>query len=360
VSTPSLKIKVLVVDDSAVSRTFLAHTLQSDPGIEVIACAHSGAEAMAALARQKPDVVTMDIHMPDMDGFEATRQIMETVPVPIVIVSASFDAVDVEKAFRAMEAGAVAMVEKPCGSEHPKHIDAIAKLIGTVKAMSEVRVVRRWTRKRMAARGATTPLAIAGEAVRLVLVGASTGGPPVLQTLLAGLPKPFAVPVVIVQHISAGFVQGLVDWLNATTGMPVHLARHGDIAQSGHAYLAPDGRHTHVELSGRIVCCTDPAEHGLRPSVSFLFRSAAHVFGAQAVGVLLTGMGTDGAEELKLMRDRGAITLAQDEESSIVHGMPGEAIRLGGATHVGSPERLSAMIHSLVTRAHRKLPTTAP
>jgi two-component system chemotaxis response regulator CheB len=361
VSTPSHKIKVLVVDDSAVSRTFLAHTLQSDPGIEVIACAHGGAEAIAALARQKPDVVTMDIHMPDMDGFEATRQIMETVPVPIVIVSASYDAVDVEKAFRAMEAGAVAMVEKPCGSEHPKHHDAVAKLIGTVKTMAEVRVVRRWTRNRMATRGAATaPLVSVKDTVRLVLIGASTGGPPVLQTLLSGLPKPFPVPVVIVQHISAGFVQGLVDWLNATTGMPVHLARHGDVAQSGHAYLAPDGRHTHVELNGRMVCCTDPAEHGLRPSVSFLFRSAAHVFGAQAVGVLLTGMGTDGAVELKLMRDRGAITFAQDEESSIVHGMPGEAIRLGAATHVGSPERLAGMIHSLVTRATRKLPTPAP
>ena len=349
-TTPAPKIKVLVVDDSALSRELLTHILNSDPGLEVIGCVRSGAEAVAALRETTPDVVTMDIHMPGMDGYEATRQIMETQPLPIVIVSASFDPEDVAKMFRALEAGAVAGVEKPPGPADPKYAAHARKLIDMVKAMAEVRVVRRWSRARMEARAvesAAPPRATAD--LRLVVIGASTGGPPVLQTVLAGLPKPCPVPVVIVQHISAGFVQGLADWLSATTGLPVSLAQPGEIAQPGRAYLAPDGCQMSLGSDFRIACTAEPAEHGLRPSASFLFRAVAQRFGAKAAGVLLTGMGRDGAEELKLMRDAGAITFAQDKESSVVHGMPGEAIRLDAAMHVGNPERIAATLHALLS-----------
>jgi two-component system chemotaxis response regulator CheB len=348
-SAPGQKIKVLIVDDSAVSRGLLARVLTSDPSIEIIANACDGAEALALLAEKKPDVVTMDIHMPGMDGFEVTRQIMETQPLPIVIVSASFNPDDVAKTFRAMEAGAVAAVEKPRGPGDPAHAEMARKLIDAVKAMSEVRVVRRWSRKRVEAARAEPAVALrAGGEVRLVAIGASTGGPPVLQTVLTGLPKPCPAPVVIVQHISAGFVQGLADWLTATTGMTVRLARHGDVAQAGFAYLAPDGCQMGITRDFRIMCGQEQAEHGLRPSASFLFRAVARHFGAHAVGVLLTGMGCDGAEDLKGMRDAGAVTLVQDKESSVVHGMPGEAIRLDAATHVGNPERIAAMLHALL------------
>ena len=348
-SAPGQKIRVLIVDDSAVSRGLLAHVLTSDPGVEIIASACDGAEALALLAEKKPDVVTMDIHMPGMDGFEVTRKIMETQPLPIVIVSASFNPGDVAKTFRAMEAGALTAVEKPRGPGDPAHAEMARKLIDAVKAMAEVRVVRRWSRARMEARNAE-PVALprANADIRLVAIGASTGGPPVLQILLTGLPKPCPVPVVIVQHISAGFVQGLADWLGNTTGMPVRLAQHGEIAAAGIALLAPDGCQMSLGGDARIVCGPEPAEHGLRPSASFLFRSVARRFGAQAAGVLLTGMGRDGAEELKLMRDAGAVTFAQDKESSVVHGMPGEAIRLDAATHVGNPERIAAMLHALI------------
>ena len=343
------RIKVLIVDDSAVSRELLSRLLASDPDIEIIGCAHNGAEAIAALREKKPDVVTMDIHMPGMDGFEATRLIMETQPLPIVIVSASFDPEDVAKTFRALEAGAVAAVEKPPGPGDATHEALARKLTDTVKAMAEVRVVRRWPRSRKDARtAAPVPPPRGAHKVRIVAVGTSTGGPPALQRLLAGLPKPCPVPVVIVQHISTGFVQGLADWLSTTTGMPVRIARHGDIAEKGTAWLAPDGCQMSVASDGRIVCGPEPAEHGLRPSASFLFRAISRNFGAEAAGVLLTGMGCDGAEELKAMRAAGAVTLAQDKESSVVHGMPGEAIRLDAATHVGNPEQLAALLSTLL------------
>lgn len=353
-STPASRIRVLVVDDSAVSRELLIRVLTSDPRMEIVGQARSGAEAVAALGEKKPDVITMDIHMPGMDGFETTRQIMETHPVPIVIVSASFDASDVAKTFRAMEAGALMAVEKPRGPGDPAHAEMARRLIDAVKAMSEVRVVRRWSRTRTETRRAEPIVkSHAGGDVRLVAIGASTGGPPVLQTVLAGLPKPCPVPVVIVQHISAGFVQGLADWLTATTGMTVRIARHGEIAVPGLAYLAPDGGQMSVTRDGRMMCEPEPAEHGLRPSASFLFRSVARHFGANAAGVLLTGMGCDGAEDLKRMRDAGAVTFAQDKESSVVHGMPGEAIRIEAATHVGNPERIAALLGALLSSTSR-------
>jgi two-component system chemotaxis response regulator CheB len=348
-TTPARQIRVLVVDDSGISRDLLSHVLSSAPGIEIVGHAHNGEEAVAMLAHLKPDVVTMDIHMPGIDGFEATRRIMETRPLPIVIVSSSFDPTDVAKMFRAMEAGAVAAVEKPRGPGDPRHALLARKVIDTVTAMADVRVIRRWPRARKEAPCAEPmPAPRPGGDVRLVAIGASTGGPPVLQTLLTGLPKPCPVPVVIVQHISAGFVQGLADWLTATTGMPVRLAQHGEIAPAGVALLAPDGCQMSVGNNGRIICGPEPAEHGLRPSASFLFRAVARNFGPHAAGVLLTGMGRDGAEDLKLMRDAGAVTFAQDKESSIVHGMPGEAIRLGAAIHVANPERIAAILHALL------------
>ncbi len=347
---PPRRITVLIVDDCRISRELLAHMLTSEPGIEIIGYARDGEEAFALAAEQMPDVITMDIHMPGLDGFETTRRIMESHPRPIVIVSSSFDRDDVPKMFRALEAGAVAAVEKPPGPGHPQHALLTRRLIDTVVAMSEVRVIRRWPRGRSGAlRPDPAARPTAPEPLRLVVIGASTGGPPALQRLLAGLPRPCPVPVVIVQHISAGFVQGLADWLTASTGMPARLAQHGELAPAGTALLAPDGCQTAVSREGRIICGLDPAEHGLRPAVSFLFRAVAQNFGPRAAGVLLTGMGCDGAAELKLMRDAGAVTFAQDQESSIIHGMPGEAIRLGAAGHTGSPERLAALLHTLLT-----------
>lgn len=291
--------------------------------------------------------------MPKMNGFEATRKIMETYPTPIVIVSGNLDTREVATTFRAMEAGALAVVQRPVGIGHPDHEAMVAKLIQTVKLMSEVKVVRRWARPRPEkavpkvlpeARCARTPAEI-----KLVAIGASTGGPTALQTILSGLPKDFPVPVLIVQHMTLGFIQGFAEWLAQTCGSPVRVAAQGQSLLPGQAYVAPDGAHLWVE-AGRIALSQDEPENGLRPSVSYLFRSVARVFGRNAAGVLLTGMGTDGAKALKLMEEQGALTIAQDKESAVVHGMPGEAIKIGAATHVLSSERIAALLTGLLKR----------
>ncbi len=348
-------IKVLVAEDSAVLREFLVHILSSDPAIQVIGTARDGADALEAVQREKPDVITMDINMPRMDGFEATRRIMETQPTPIVIVSGSWDTKEVATTFRAVEAGALAVLPRPRGLGHPDHEAMAQELIQTVKLMSEVKVVRRWARPR---REGTAPLRLPATAevergpkaaeIRLVAIGASTGGPIVLQTILAALPKDFRVPVVIVQHMAAGFVRGFVEWLTHSSGRQVHVATHGETLLPGRVYVAPDGFQMKVEPGGKVSLTHDEPENGLRPSVSYLFRSVASAYGPNAVGVLLTGMGKDGAEELRLMKEKGAMTLAQDKDSSVVHGMPGEAIKLGAATYVFPPEGIAAALASLM------------
>jgi len=345
------KIRVLIVEDSPVAQEFLAYILSSDPDIEVVGIARNGAEALESAKKLRPSVITMDIHMPIMDGFEATRRIMESAPTPIVIVSGSAGAQEVASTFRAIEAGALAVVLRPPGMNHVAFEAESRRLILTVKLMSEIKVVRRVSREpRDRAPGTELgPQALRGASgIALIAIGASTGGPPVLKEILTRLGKGFPFPILIVQHIAVGFVGGFAEWLSGASDIPVRIASPGEPALPGHAYVAPDGFHLGVTEGPRVDLSDDPPEcNGLRPSVAHLFKSVAKVLGNRSVGVLLTGMGHDGAEELKLMRDGGAITIAQDEESSIVHGMPGEAIKLGGATYVLSPAGIAETLSAL-------------
>lgn len=346
-------IRVLVVDDSPVAREFLTYVLMLDPGIEVVATAVDGVEAVDLVRRHQPAVVTMDVHMPRMNGLDATRAIMETHPVPIVIVSGTTTARELAGTFRAMEVGAVAVVRRPTALGHPEHAETASELVQTVKLMAEVKVVRRWPRHRRGAPPAAAPPGVEpapGPPVRIVAVGASTGGPIVLQSILSMLPATFPIPVLIVQHIAPGFVEGLAEWLTGSTGFPVHVARNGETPLPGRAYLAPDRHHLKISADGRLLLGGEEPENGVRPAVSVLFRSVAEVFGPATVGVLLTGMGEDGASELKLLRDRGAVTIAQDEETSVVHGMPGEAIRRQAAAYVLPAEAIGQTLQELVRR----------
>ncbi len=341
-------IKVLIVEDSPLVCEFLINILGSDPDIRIVGTARNGEEALEAVHRLNPDVVTMDIHMPKMGGLEATRRIMETDPLPIIIVSGSSDPMQVATTFDAIEAGALAVLRRPAGIGHPLHEVTAKELVQTVKLMSEVKLVRRWPQaRRMGMPVQKTSLT--QEKVRIVAIGASTGGPPALQTILAALPKDFPVPVLIVQHIAAGFVQGFVEWLAITSNMPIRLPSHGELLLPGHVYVAPDECQMKVVRGGKIALTTDEPENGLRPSVSCLFRSVAEVYGCDAVAGLLTGMGRDGAAELRLLKERGAVTFVQDKDSSVVHGMPGEAIRLDAVTFILPPEKIAAVLTNLAS-----------
>ena len=345
-------IRVLVVDDSRVVAEFLTDLLNSDERIQVVGVARDGEEAVEAAQRTKPDVITMDIHMPKVNGFDATRKIMETSPAPIVIVSGTTSTDEVALNFRAVEAGALAVLARPSNTDDPGH-GTSKQLLDTVKLMSEVKVVKRWSRARYAA-PALVPIAAELEKLsgplQAVAIGASTGGPQALQTLLAGLPKDFSLPVLIVQHMTPGFAEGFVEWLGDSSRFSVRVAVDGEFLLPGHAYVAPDDFQMGVRSGPRILLTADAKESGVRPSVSFLLRSVRQVFGSNVVGVLLTGMGKDGAAELGHLRDAGAITIAQDEASSVVHGMPGEAISIGAARHVLPPEAIARMLANITAK----------
>jgi two-component system chemotaxis response regulator CheB len=344
-------IKVLIVENSLVMQQLLKNAISSDPMLTVAGVASDGEEALEAVKELRPDVIAMNWQMPKLDGLEATRIIMETTPTPIVIVTGRVAANDAAVSFRMIEAGALAIVQQPPGVDHPAYKKETQHLTRTLRLMSEVILVKRKARASQALKAAKPSAGTifrAASDIQIIAIGASTGGPNVLQTILSGLPKDLPVPLFIVQHISNGFTAGFVDWLQNTTNFALHVASHGEYPLPGHGYVAPDDFHMGIERGPRIVLNHNGLENGLRPSVAYLFRSVAQNFGSNAVGVLLTGMGRDGADELKMMKEQGAVTFVQDEESSVIYGMPGEAIKLNAATYILSPEDITVALTALL------------
>ncbi|MFH0968312.1 MAG: chemotaxis-specific protein-glutamate methyltransferase CheB [Methanobacteriota archaeon] len=346
-------VRVLIVDDSPVAQQLMAFVLGQDPEITVIGIAQNGEEAIQAVRDKRPDIVTMDINMPVMNGLEATRRIMKTMPVPIVIVTGNENIIEVVTSFAAMGAGAVTMMARPPGLKNPEFENSAMTLRNVVKTYAKINLVRGYPTKTGASTGPaqlTEELRIKPQRdqAKIVAIGASTGGPAVLQTRLSGFLKTFPLPVVIVQHIAQGFTEGLTSWLDTTTGFPVHMAVLGEELLPGHAYIAPEGFQMGVTDSDQVTLLHLDQERGICPSVAYLFRSVREVYADQAIAILLTGMGRDGADELKNLKDAGAITIAQDEYSSVVFGMPGEAIRQGGATYILSPEKIVDTLNKIV------------
>jgi two-component system chemotaxis response regulator CheB len=358
--TSSLKpIRVLIAEDSPTYRDLLVTILQNAPGMQVVGTARTGAEAVRLALRLKPDVITMDVHMPEMDGFEATRQIMAEIPRPVVIISASLDKNQRDLTFNALQAGALSVLEKPTLSDPPQVHQALAD---QVKLMAEVKVVRRWgdssTRlPRPLPTVGLSPLVRNGRSkIQLVAMASSTGGPGALAEILGQLPATFPAPILVVQHITPGFAAGLASWLNQQTPLEVRLARHADEPKPGQVLLASDNYHLAINGIGLVVLQNTPPVGGQRPSANVLFQSIAQGYGATALGVILTGMGSDGAAGLLLMRQAGAHTIAQDKETCVVFGMPAAAIEVGAAEQILPAHRIAAAIIALIERqeyAHR-------
>jgi two-component system chemotaxis response regulator CheB len=349
-------IRVVIVDDSPVTLEMLMFALGEGTDFLVIGTAMDGEDAVRVVAEKKPDIVLMDINMPKMNGFEATRQIMETTPVPIVIMTSAMNPKELAVSFEAMQAGALACLHKPTGIDHKDYEKTIAELKKTLKLMAAVPVVKRW---RTITRSGTVHGRIPSrESLRsydIIAIGASTGGPAAIEKILSHLPDNLPVPVLIVQHISKGFTEGFAGWLEKSSGFPVTIPNNGESLKPGHAYVAPEGSHMGINGVCSVLLSPAPPENGLRPSVSHLFRSVNAVCGNRTIAVLLTGMGRDGADELLNLKEAGAVTFAQDELSSVVFGMPGEAIKKCAALYVMPPEKIAEMITGLVVSSGKRI-----
>ncbi len=339
-------IRVLIVDDSATARGLLAAIFATDPEIQVVGEAADGLGAVALTRQLRPDVVTMDIRMPRMDGLEATKEIMIEAPTPIVIVTASRSVPDVDLSMSALRAGALAVMAKPAGPTVLGFDDEAAHVIAQVKAMAHVKVVRHW-RAATAARPAAASSSRPGRA-RVVAVASSTGGPAALECILTRLPGDFPIPVLIVQHITHGFVAGLADWLNKAGPLRVKVAEDGETLKQRTVYVAPDDRHLGVSPLGQAVLGAAAPVGGFRPSGSVLFDAVAKAYGPAAVAVILTGMGEDGVAGLRGVRHSGGHIIAQDEKSSVIFGMPGAAVAAGLADDVLPVEDIAGRLIELV------------
>ena len=328
-------VRLVLVEDSATQRAYLARVLEGDGDITVVAQAEDGDAAVAAVARHRPDVVTMDLDLPGHSGHDAIARIMAETPTPILVLSGVIDANSAAPAVAALAAGAVDALPKPL------RWDAAAErgLRRQVRTVASVPVVgrRRRARAAPARRGGAGPV---------VGIAASTGGPAALATLLRVLP-PIHAPVLVVQHIHPSFTGGFVTWLDAEVPAPVHSATDGTVPLPGHVYIAPGGAHLRLGTAGRMLLDPEPpAVH--RPSADELFLSLAERTGAAGVGVSLTGMGEDGARGLLEMRRAGARTFAQDEASCVVFGMPRAARELGAVQRLLAPEQLAGAVAAAV------------
>ncbi len=339
-------IRVLVAEDSPTARALLVQVLGEAPGVLVVGEAKDGVEAVEMARRLRPDLITMDVFMPRLDGLAAAREVMADAPTPILIVTAGPSGADVSASMEVLRSGALDVLAKPSDPASPGFEAEARRLVAAVKAMSQVKVVRHWRPASPASlaspdRPPPAPAALPpkvsatasrpgrGGPIRVVAVAASTGGPVALQRVLAGLPADYPRPILVVQHITAGFGAGLASWLDGACRLRVKSAAHGDRLEPATAYLAPDGVHLGVTASGVVELSAGPPLGGFRPSATHLFESVARAYGPAALAVVLTGMGDDGVAGLFALRRAGGTVVAQDEATSVVFGMPGATVAAG-------------------------------
>lgn len=408
----SKPIRVVVVDDSALMRQMITSMLERDPAIQIVGVARNGREAIDVVQELRPDVVTMDVRMPIMDGLETTEHLMAYCPTPILVLTALSVSQDVDITFKMLGAGALEVIEKPRSNDPQEFERTGYELIRRIKVLSRVRVVThlRGRRKNISEagvgqggellpstdaqrhlpaqvgdpvkrrRGGTGMLGQANRAKTsatqepaprtrtrgtdlgemashaqlaplgsfpLVVIGASTGGPRIVYQLLSELPRDFAAAVVVIQHIAEGFSSGMAEWLASASSLPISLAFEGQLLQPGEVLLTPDRRDILITSIGAVHLSDNPLLIQ-RPSIDITMQAAADVFGPLAIGVLLTGMGRDGAYGMLTIQKAGGYTIAQDEASSTIFGMPRAAIELGAAQEVLPPAQIAPRLVALV------------
>ena len=350
-------IRVLIVEDSMTQRHQLQKLIQAAPDMTVIAQARDGLEALQLVEKLRPDVISMDLRMPNLDGIETTREIMDRFPTPIVIVSNSLS--DSQMTMQAMQAGALTAIEKPPASDDPEFERHSTELVAVLRLMAGVPVMRRLVSRplepalpgtRTLPRTDPLPALVVPNQTDLpeiVVIGASAGGPSALAQVLSGFPSNFALPILMVQHLSREFMPGLAEWLDRAGPLPVRIPVQGETVLGGVVYLAPGGSHMRLSAKGRIMLDFEQGSYRHHPAVDVLLESAAAVYGARAVGVILTGMGDDGAFGLRAMHNARARTIVQNEATCVVFGMPAAAIAAGAAEFVLPLDKISSAVVKL-------------
>jgi two-component system chemotaxis response regulator CheB len=381
-------IRVVVVDDSALMRRMITTLIERDPAIRVVGVARDGREAISVVEELRPDIITMDVRMPNMDGLATTEHLMAYNPTPILVLTASLASHEVDITFKMLQAGALEVIEKPNNTDPLALERAGLDLIRRIKTLAKVKVVthlrgrRKLSEQAVEANPLKQPLApsssnatktnasIAFNGNRtqapsdlapqmpVIVIGASTGGPRIVHQILRDLPSNLPAAVIVVQHIAAGFSVGMAEWLSASSALPVTLAYEGQSIRAGEVLIAPDQRDLMITSNGSVHLNENPLLIQ-RPAIDVTMQAAAEVFGPRAIGVLLTGMGRDGAYGMLTIRRAGGYTIAQDEASCAIFGMPRAAIQLGAANDVLAPAQIITRLTELVAEQLQTAPVRA-
>lgn len=340
-------LRVVVVDDTLTSRQLLVHIVNHSGDMQVVGEGHDGEQALKLARELKPDLLLMDIIMPRLNGLDATERIMQQTPLPIILITASLEVHETDIAFRGIRAGALSVLQKPQGLNP----DEISHVRATIRALAGVKVIHHFSRsspqpdKPTQRDQSITDLTICNP--RIVGIAASTGGPAALAEIIKNITVDFPLPIIIVQHISPDFILSMAAWLETLSPLPIEVAKAGDLPIAGTIYIAPANYHLSIQTNGRFHLEPTAGTWRYMPSCDVLLFSLAHVYGRHAIGIVLTGMGDDGADGLRAMYEAGAITIAQDQATSVVYGMPYEALNRGGVQHVMSLSEISTTLNRL-------------
>jgi two-component system chemotaxis response regulator CheB len=335
-----LPIRVLLVDHSFQALETLKRLLALSAEIEVVGTARNAKEALALIPNLQPQVICTGMQIPQLNGLDLIQQVMAKHPRPILVLVTSAQQKDTRMTFEMLKAGAVDILLKS-HELASTHAPGGQELINKIKILSGVTVFTRHQREplpspkvQLGLQSSIAEQTITSTTTKVVAIGASTGGPEALRTILTQLPLNFPVPIICIQHISEGFLQGLVDWLASECQLPIKIAQTIELPLPGTIYFASEKTHLELDSQGRFTYSLSPPVEGHRPSVTVTFKSIANFYGKAAVGILLTGMGRDGVEGMQAIAQAGGITIAQDEKSSVVFGMPKEVIALGAVQHI--------------------------
>ncbi len=361
------KIKVLIAEDSALIRKILNSILEDDDRFEVVAEAVNGEQAVKYTKLFKPDVISMDMIMPVMDGLEATYEIMRNHPVPIVIISSLYKDDQVNMAIQELNAGAVAILPKPYGPEHPNYKASATKYKNLLKLMSEIKVIKRTnsikvgytnsisnnTATAFKAKEVNNNSCVRPKVISLIAIGASAGGPEAIRIILESLVYPLKSPIVIIQHIDHNFTEGYATWLQQYSQSRVKIAESGERLINDTIYIAPGGNHLTI-VDKSIIKLSPPLKDankfGHTPSIDIFFESIIKGDPVECTAILLSGMGRDGAQALQKLKESGAYTLIQDEITSLIFGMPGEAAKLNAQCKKLSPQDIALEINQILNK----------